>query len=227
MNATQWFLLVVSVALIVVLSWIGLGYVFSPSPESADRLDAAMVRHLNPLADGAVTAAAAKDKGIVESARAEMARDLESRQEATRAAAIAELTKTATEPLLAEIAQLKAQLAAKEQHNCELLRMVDSAMLRQPLQWPPVTVNVPPPPVAVTAPAVTPVAPAPTPTPTPVVAPVTPVPAAAAPAPAIVPPAPPAPVATPAPPAAVTPVTPAPAPAPVATTPAPCPDVTR
>jgi len=190
MNATQWFLLVVSVALIVVLSWIGLGYVFSPSPESADRLDAAMVRHLNPLADGAVTAAAAKDKGIVESARAEMARDLESRQEATRAAAIAELTKTATEPLLAEIAQLKAQLAAKEQHNCELLRMVDSAMLRQPLQWPPVTVNVPPPPAAAPAPAIVPPAPpAPVATPAPPAA-VTPVTPAPAPAPVATTPAP-------------------------------------
>ncbi|OQA37045.1 MAG: hypothetical protein BWY53_00129 [Parcubacteria group bacterium ADurb.Bin326] len=159
MNATQWFLLVVSVALVVVLGWMGLSYVFSPSPESADRLDAAMVRHLNPLSDPSVTAAAALDKGIVEAARAEMARDLESRQEATRAAAIAELTRVATEPLLAEIAQLKAALATKDREVCELMRMVDSAMLRLPIQWAPVT----PVPATAAPAAVTPVTPAPCP----------------------------------------------------------------
>jgi hypothetical protein len=212
MNLTQIFLVILSVVLVVVLGWLGLNYVFSPSPESADRLDAAMVRHLNPLADGAVTAAAAKDKGIVESARAEMARDLESKQEATRQAAIDELTRTATEPLLAKIAELEAKLAAKEQHNCELLRMVDSAMLRQPLQWPPVTVNMPPAP----APAV--VAPV-TPAPVPVPAPVAP-PAPAPPAPIV------APVAAPAPTAPI--AAPAPVPAAIAApaTASPCPDVT-
>lgn len=205
MNATQWFLAVVSVALVLLVGWMGLGYVFSPSPESADRLDVAMVRHQNPLSDPSVTAVAARDKGIVEGARAQMARELESQQEATRAAAIAELTKTATEPLKARIVELEAQLAARDREICELRRMVDSAMLRLPIQWAPVAVPAPP---------------APTPTPTPVVAPVTPVPATAAPAPAVTPVTPAAPAPAPAPavtsPAAVTPVTPA-----------PCPDVTR
>lgn len=147
-------------ALVLLVGWMGLGYVFSPSPESADRLDVAMVRHQNPLSDPSVTAVAARDKGIVEGARAQMARELESQQEATRAAAIAELTKTATEPLKARIVELEAQLAARDREICELGRMVDSAMLRLPIQWAPAPAPAP----AVASPAaVTPVTPAPCP----------------------------------------------------------------